>query len=243
MSKILVVSDIHANATALEAVIKDAGSITATWCLGDLVGYGPDPNECVELIRSLPNLQCLLGNHDAAALGKIDLKSFNHEAGISAIWTRENLKVSNIKYLESLPEKLYASENVTIAHGSPRNPVWEYLLDVFSAWENFKYFETQLCFVGHTHIPLVYSDSGKPFAEWKRLIAGNTVFLNQKAILNPGSVGQPRDHDPRSAYALYDPEKGSWESRRIEYDIASVQERILKAGLPRRHAERLNQGW
>lgn len=243
MSKILVISDIHANLTALEAVLQDVGSIDAVWCLGDLVGYGPDPNECIELIRNLPNLRCLLGNHDAAALQRIDLKTFNQEAGISAIWTRENLKESSLKYLESLPEKLSVSDYVTIAHGSPRNPVWEYLLDVFSAWENFKYYETQLCLVGHTHVPLIYSDSGKPFAELRQLMAGDIVFLNQKAILNPGSVGQPRDHDPRSAYALYDTESGFWETRRIAYDIASVQERILKAGLPRHHAERLSQGW
>jgi predicted phosphodiesterase len=123
--RVLVLSDIHANITALQSVIDDAGTIDGVWCLGDLVGYGPDPNECIELIRSIPNSICLLGNHDAAALGQIDLESFNREARVSANWMMTNLNQDSLEFLSELPDKLIIGE-VTLSHGSPRNPVWEY---------------------------------------------------------------------------------------------------------------------
>ena len=129
---ILVLSDIHANLTALEAVFQSAGTVDAVWCLGDVVGYGPDPNECIELLRSQPNLACLMGNHDAAALGQIALETFNREARDSIQWLQSILKPENRDFLKSLPERM-TIEQVTLAHGSPRNPVWEYLLDSHSA--------------------------------------------------------------------------------------------------------------
>ena len=137
--RILVISDIHANLTALDSVLADAGQVDAVWCLGDLVGYGPDPNECIERVCDLPNRVCLLGNHDAAALGKIDLATFNPEARFSIEWLQRTLTPEHIKYLEDLPST-HHTDQVTLAHGSPRSPVYEYILDNFMATENFDYF-------------------------------------------------------------------------------------------------------
>jgi predicted phosphodiesterase len=151
--RVLVLSDIHANLSALDAVLADAGEFDAVWCLGDLVGYGPEPNECVERIRGLPNLVCLLGNHDAAALGQIDTEVFNTEAKLSVQWTQAHLTPENSEFLRSLPDRV---ENgfVTMAHGSPRNPVWEYILDGRVARKNFDAFNSSYCLVGHTHLPV-----------------------------------------------------------------------------------------
>ncbi len=241
--RILVISDIHANLTALEAVLAAAGEVDATWCLGDLVGYGPDPNECVELVSSLPNLVCLLGNHDAAASGQISLNTFNYDARVSVQWLRGVLTSPNKKFLAELPEKRVVNQ-VTLTHGSPRNPVWEYLLDTHTAAFNFDFFDTQLCFVGHSHIPLAYlALNGSGDVECQLFTGGVQLKLSTRAILNPGSVGQPRDHDPRASYAIFDPEEMTWEVNRVEYDVTSVQERIYSMGLPRRHAIRLAQGW
>lgn len=241
--RILVLSDIHANLTALEAVLQDAGPFDAAWCLGDIVGYGPDPNQCIERVRRLPNLICLIGNHDAAAVGQIDLDTFNREARLSAHWSRSALTESSLRFLQNLPEKVVC-QHVTLTHGSPRNPVWEYLLDTYSAAINFAYFDTQLCFVGHTHLPIVYSlANGNSNAQWQIIQKQEPIQINQRAILNPGSVGQPRDHDPRASYAIFYPEENVWEPHRVEYDVASVQERIYRAGLPQRHGLRLSEGW
>jgi diadenosine tetraphosphatase ApaH/serine/threonine PP2A family protein phosphatase len=241
--RILVVSDIHANKTALEAVIDDAGPVDTLWCLGDLVGYGPDPNECIELIRSFPDSICLLGNHDAAALGQIDLETFNREARLSANWMKTTLNESSLEFLSRLPDKVVV-DDVTLAHGSPRNPVWEYLLDTYVAASNFNYFDTPLCFVGHTHLPIGYfAINGSSDVEWKMLPSGEPIHFENRAIVNPGSVGQPRDHDPRASYAIYNSEEKIWEPRRVVYDYSSVQERIYDAGLPRRHGLRLAEGW
>ncbi|MEJ5201087.1 MAG: metallophosphoesterase family protein [Anaerolineales bacterium] len=241
--RILVISDIHANLTALEAVLEAAGSVDATWCLGDLVGYGPDPNECIELVRSLPSLVCLLGNHDAAATSHISLNAFNYDARLSVHWLRGVLKPQNMSFLAGLPEK-YVTHQVTLTHGSPRNPVWEYLLDTHTAAFNFDFFDTHLCFVGHSHVPLAYlALNGTGNVECQLFNNGDKLKLTMRAILNPGSVGQPRDHDPRASYAIFDPEEMTWELHRVEYDVLSVQQRINSLGLPRRHAIRLAQGW
>lgn len=240
--RILVISDVHANITALDAVLENAVSIDAVWCLGDLVGYGPDPNESIRRIREIPNLVCLLGNHDAAALGRIDLESFNREARISAEWMRSKITADNLDYLRSLPERVEINE-VTLTHGSPRNPVWEYLLDIYTARESFKHFQTPFCFVGHTHLPVAYLQQANGDAQFRVLTHVNEIKLIDKAILNPGSVGQPRDHDPRAAFAIFDTEEKIWRPQRVVYDISSVQDRISSAGLPYRHAMRLVQGW
>ena len=141
--RILVISDIHGNLTALEAVLKSAGSVDQTWCLGDLVGYGPDPNECIDKIKVIPNLTCLIGNHDSAALGQIDLQAFNQDARVSISWMKSKLKADSLKFLRSMSDKKVVDE-ITLVHGSPRDPIWEYMLDVHTAAENFGYIEKEV---------------------------------------------------------------------------------------------------
>jgi predicted phosphodiesterase len=241
--KTLLISDVHANLTALEAVLADAGSFDAVWCLGDLVGYGPDPNECVERVAALPNLRCVLGNHDAAALRQIEVDAFNPEARAALVWTQKQLSDTNAAFLRNLPEMVEV-EQITLVHGSPRQPVWEYLLDTRTATVNFEYFDTLYCFAGHTHLPVIYYlPDDQRMAHL--IVPENTtqVTLAPRAIINPGSVGQPRDRDPRAAYALLDMEDYTWAWHRVNYDIASVQERMRQAHLPERHILRLAAGW
>lgn len=241
--RILVISDIHANLTALDAVLEAAGKFDAAWCLGDLVGYGPDPNECVTRVRQLPGLICIIGNHDAAALQQIEDDVFNPEARTAILWTRKALTETTITYLNSLPETTRNTQ-VTLSHGSPRHPVWEYLLDVRTATLSFDHFTTPYCFVGHTHLPVVYIlEKGSQFARLVIPEVDQTVQLTPRMILNPGSVGQPRDRDPRASFAIYDSEDNTWVLRRVNYDISAVQSRMKRAGLPERHIQRLSVGW
>lgn len=239
----LIISDIHANLTALEAVLSNVGEFDGAWCLGDLVGYGPDPDECINRIRQLPNLICLIGNHDAAVLSQIDTDAFNPEARQTITWTQNVISPDNIDFLKSLADKIRIDE-VTLAHGSPRQPVWEYLLDTYSATRSFKYFETNYCFVGHTHLPSIFHMIDDKHAITLSIPNPNEkIELSPRAILNAGSVGQPRDRDTRAAYALYDTDAHTWEYRRTAYDIPSVQKRMEDAGLPLRHIQRLSAGW
>lgn len=242
--RILVISDIHANLTAFSAVLEDAKPYEGVWCLGDVVGYGPDPNECVERLRSLPGLKCVKGNHDAAILGEIDINAFNHEARLSLDWLASKLRVENRRWLSSLEEKL-VFDNITLVHGSPRNPVWEYIMDVRTARDNMPEFTTGLCMVGHTHIPCIFQMTNESLESTRMfgMIPGVSFTLDGRVILNPGSVGQPRDHDPRASYMIFDTESGVWVNYRVAYDFKAVQDRIRAAGLPVRHASRLEAGW
>ncbi len=242
--RVLVISDIHANRTAFEAVLEDAEGVDAVWCLGDVVGYGPDPNACVELLSNQPNLVCVPGNHDIAAMGGMAIESFNGEARLSLLWQRRVLSRANMAFLRTLPQIAEPSEKVTLVHGSPRDPIWEYMLNTLTARLNFLEFKTDFCFVGHTHVPSIFWQD----AERDRILLdipkdGVPIELNGRVILNPGSVGQPRDRDARAAYAIFDTEKSLWTSHRVEYDIASVQKRIREAQLPEKHALRLEEGW
>lgn len=241
--RVLVFSDVHANLTALDRILVDAGEVDAFWCLGDLVGYGPDPNECIERIRHLPNLTCLIGNHDAAVIGLIEVEAFNYEAQRVIQWTRGQLTEASLHFLKSLTDRVVIDE-VTMVHGSPRQPVWEYLLDTQTARQNFEFFETPFCFVGHTHLPILFHfNEMEPYPVGGYLPPNQAIQLTPREIVNPGSVGQPRDRDPRAAYAIYDTETRLFEHRRVEYDIAAVQKRMRAAGLPMRHIERLSVGW
>lgn len=241
--KVLVISDIHANMAALESVLSDAGDFGAVWCLGDLVGYGPDPNECVACIASLPNLACILGNHDAATLNQIDVNSFNPEARAGILWTQNMLSASSKTFLKDLPEKT-VEDHITLVHGSPRQPIWEYLLDTRTATYNFEHFDTPYCFVGHTHLPAIYHLPDEALSAQLIVPENSTqLTLAPRSIINPGSVGQPRDRDPRAAYAILDLEQYTWECRRVSYDIHAVQERMRAAELPERHILRLAAGW
>ncbi len=242
--RILVVSDIHANYSALEAVLRDAGQYDETWCLGDLIGYGPDPNMVIEELRRLPSLTCMLGNHDVAVLGRMELAAFNGDARRSLTWTLNVLTADNMDFLRSLPQTTGVRGDVTLAHGSPRDPVWEYVLNTLSARLNFEHFSTPYCFVGHSHIQSMFElDETSDRVSMALAKVGQPRALKPRAIINPGSVGQPRDRDPRAAYAIYDTEGHTWEPRRVDYDIEGVQQRVRDAGLPEKHALRLAEGW
>jgi predicted phosphodiesterase len=242
--RILVISDIHANLTAFETVLNHAiGEWEYVWCLGDVVGYGPDPNECVELLKTLPHL-CLAGNHDWAALGRLDIRTFNPDARKAVNWTRETLTPENTAYLEALPTTFVIGQ-YTLAHGSPREPVWEYILEPIVASLNFSHFETPYCLVGHTHQPVIYelmNDQGD--TDMVAPEYGQSRQLNgRRVIINPGSVGQPRDQNPDAAYAILDVERNVWEHRRVPYNVAQTQKRMLKHDLPERLIARLAHGW
>ncbi len=242
--RILVMSDIHANYTALEAVLKDAGQVDETWFLGDLVGYGPDPNAVVEEVQEIPNLTCLLGNHDMAAIGKMPFETFNGDARRSLMHHEKVLTASNVDYMRSLPSNTMVRGEATLAHGSPRDPLWEYILNALSARINFDHFTTPWCFVGHSHIQCVFTLNEKNNkVSLEQTLADVTIQLRPRMILNPGSVGQPRDRDPRAAYAIYDTEARTWTPRRAEYNVAEVQQRIREFGLPEKHALRIAEGW
>lgn len=242
--RILIISDIHANLTAFETVLKDAeGGWDYVWCLGDVVGYGPDPNECVDRLRDMPHL-CLAGNHDWAALNRLDIRTFNPDARKAVQWTQDTLRPDVVEYLEALPTT-FVIDNYTLAHGSPREPVWEYILEPLIAALNFSHFETDYCLVGHTHQPVIYqmvNDQGEtravaPSYGRPRALGG------QRQIINPGSVGQPRDANPKAAYAILDLETDTFEHRRVAYDIEAVQKRMRANDMPERLVTRLEHGW
>ena len=247
-----IVSDIHGNLDALEAVLADAGEVDQFWCLGDLVGYGPQPNECIEALRSRAAL-CVAGNHDWAAIGKMDTAEFNPEASEAALWTGARLTDENRHFLATLPEQVVAGDSgeFTLVHGSPRDPIWEYLTHVSLARLNFDYFQTPYCLVGHTHVPLVFE---RPLSEgrgpnYRTIVpeADQAMPLGPaRLIVNPGSVGQPRDGNPQAAYMRYESDGAGTATmtlRRIAYPVATVQQKMRDAGLPPRLITRLTYGW
>ena len=241
--RILVISDIHGNYPALEAVMASVVTVDAVWCLGDLVGYGPFPNECIERIASLPNLTCIKGNHDAALVNSRDIERFNDEASHVIYWTKREISLENLAFLSKLPETV-STDYVTLAHGSPRMPTWEYIIDPMAAMVNFAFFDTQLALVGHSHLPVSFTVAADGITVVAGMAkAGEVTKINSRAILNPGSVGQPRDHDPRAAYGILDPEEGTWQVKRVKYNVAATQKAIQKAGLPEKLCKRLGEGW
>jgi predicted phosphodiesterase len=243
--RVVIISDIHSNLVALEAVLEDAPSGAPIWCLGDVVGYGPNPNECVELLRDL-KVECIVGNHDWAVMNKVDVQDFNPDAQRSVMWTQEQLKPENLTYLESLPLSLVKGQ-FTLVHGSPREPVWEYILYPPIARLNFAYFKTPYCFVGHTHVPVIFRfevRNDEHVCEAEQLIEGDPLPLGEgRLIINPGSVGQPRDGDARASYAILDTEALTLEYRRVQYNIAKIQALMAQVDLPQRNIMRLSYGW
>jgi len=242
--RILVISDIHSNLAALEAVLESAAEqgYDRVWCLGDIVGYGPDPSECVAAVQDLEAL-CIAGNHDWAALGKIPLEDFNPDAQKASLWTQDHLTPECARFLEAQP-KTQREGDFTLAHGSPRYPIWEYIQLPSIAAANFAYFQTPYCLVGHTHVPAIFRALDGYKAEMCFPPLDTPVALgSEQLIINPGSVGQPRDGDPRAAYLLLDEEEGTIQFHRVAYPIERTQMRMLEAGLPRRLAARLAFGW
>jgi len=240
--RVAVVSDIHSNLHALEAVLAaiDEDAPDELWCLGDLVGYGARPNECCAAIAERADV-CLVGNHDLAVCGTIDLAEFGGEAGVAAKWTREVLEPEAQQLLDGL-EPQGTAHGVALYHGSARDPVWEYVLSDEAAFVTIALANVPLVLVGHSHVALQMALSGEEIGGGVAP-AGTVLELNGKqALLNPGSVGQPRDSDPRAAYLLLDLEAQRASFRRVEYDVERTQREIREAGLPELLAARLELG-
>jgi len=243
---IAVVSDIHGNLAAFKAVLAALPAVDELWCLGDIVGYGPNPNECIQLLDSRRPTVVVAGNHDWAAVGRLDVDTFNPEAAEAICWTARQLTPRSRLYLDSLPTR-QVRDDWTVVHGSPRYPVWEYLLDCSDAGASFKYFDTRYCLVGHTHVPAIFVD-GYATEESPRCTSEPVLFdtllplPERRTIFNPGSTGQPRDGDPKASYLLLDTERATVEYRRTPYDIRRTQEQMKRVGLPTRLWLRLSYG-
>ena len=241
--RVLILTDVHANFEALEAVLGDAaGQYDEIWNLGDTVGYGPNPVECIERLNAVATIQ-LSGNHDLACAGSVSTADFNPIARSAAEWTSDRLTSEQKAMLSARPSRLDL-DDVTLAHGSPRDPIWEYVIDPISATANMLHVESDLCFVGHSHVALLAAiRPGDKNASLFPLSPGETIDLQLgRLLINPGSVGQPRDGDPRAAYLLYDTERQTVVGKRVAYDIATTQRKMRESGLPERLASRLSSG-
>ena len=239
-----IIADIHANLAAFKTVLDDIesrGGVSEIWCLGDIVGYGPEPHECIALIRQTNHI-CVAGNHDWAAIGKIDTTEFNPDAAAACNWTAEQLSSDDGDYLTNLPLTI-EKDDFTLVHGSPREPIWEYILSTDIAEANFDYFKSPFCLVGHSHAPLVFHQDGTGACSFSRLLSDEELPLGEgRLIINPGGVGQPRDGDPRASYAIYDSESRVVTLYRVPYDINATQAKMVTQELPRRLATRLSYG-
>ncbi|MGH2557474.1 MAG: metallophosphoesterase family protein [Thermomicrobiales bacterium] len=241
--RILVVSDIHANLVALESVLADAGEIDEVWNLGDTVGYGPRPRECIARTQSINAAPALAGNHDLAAVARIELSSFNPTARIAAEWTGQHLDAAQRTYIESLPS-IVEHGDVTLAHGSPRSPVWEYVTTDDVANENFDYFSSPVCLIGHSHVAC-YAERKTDTTSAELYLMGDRTVLDLSVgrwLINPGSVGQPRDRDPRAAYAVIETDRATLTGHRVPYDVAATQRQMAAVDLPESLIRRLTFG-
>jgi diadenosine tetraphosphatase ApaH/serine/threonine PP2A family protein phosphatase len=240
---VLLISDVHANLVALEAVLADATGFEAIWNLGDTIGYGPRPRECIDQMVDRFANPVLVGNHDLACIGEVDVTEFNPVAQVASRWTSLQLGMDHREYLRQLPAVM-KSDGYTLAHGSPRSPIWEYVTSAAIAMANFECFDTDVCFIGHTHVAMyALLKEGATTCEIHPLRPGETLdLLKGRYIINPGSVGQPRDRDPRAAYAILDTSRGILTAHRVEYDISATQRQMAMASLPEVLITRLASG-
>jgi diadenosine tetraphosphatase ApaH/serine/threonine PP2A family protein phosphatase len=238
--RIAVLSDIHSNLVALDAVLAHAGDVDAIWQLGDVVGYGPDPDGVVARLVEVGAIG-VLGNHDAAALGGSEIDWFNSDARAAAAWTRDTIGESTRRWLGGLPPQLEI-DGVGLVHGSPRDPLREYITDHLVAEENLAELPSRLGLHGHTHVPIAWIAAGDRIEVWPPGWTAALALDGRRALLNPGSVGQPRDGDPRASYAILDPDADTMTWHRVPYDIAAVQAEMRAVGLPLRLIDRLAVG-
>jgi diadenosine tetraphosphatase ApaH/serine/threonine PP2A family protein phosphatase len=241
--RVAIVSDIHANSHAFEAVLADIDSTDASemWCLGDLVGYGADPNDCCLIAREHAAV-CLAGNHDLAVTGELSLDEFSPGAALAARWTQEVIADEHADWLRSLSPK-GGEDGVGLYHASPRDPVWEYVVSTLLAELCLDAAPERVSLVGHSHVALSFVRPDGEAATGEPRRAGDALDLSTgEWLINPGSVGQPRDGDPRAAWMLLDTETWRAEWRRVEYDIKGAAAAIRAARLPDSLAERLPYG-
>ena len=236
--KFAVVSDIHANWQALQSVLDDMPAVDGVICLGDVVGYGGDPNRCLDLIRE-KGWPTLVGNHDRACTDVDILEWFNEDAARAIEWTVARLGSERLAWLAGLPDTDQIGDEVLLVHGSPRDHIYEYILDAPTAEANLDLIDGQVCFHGHTHVPGIFRRDGGQLIHEYRL---GPFKLGGTELVNPGSVGQPRDGNPDSSYAIWDRNAGTFEFRRVAYDREGAKLAIRKARLPERFADRLDAG-
>ena len=238
--RVAVLSDIHSNIVALDAVLSHAGDVDAIWHLGDVVGYGPEPDAVVARLseRAATGVR---GNHDAAAVGGFEIDWFNPEARAAAEWTRDTMSASTRAWLSDLPERRVVDDTLLV-HGSPRDPLREYVTDRRAASENMELQETDHALHGHTHVPVAWLGTTDGVTLVRANETDGVDLGTRRTLVNPGSVGQPRDGDPRAAYLVLDRALGRVTWHRVEYDIGRVQTAMRSAGLPDRLAARLSFG-
>jgi diadenosine tetraphosphatase ApaH/serine/threonine PP2A family protein phosphatase len=240
--KYVVISDIHGNLEALEAVCKEIETVCPDkiLCLGDLVGYGASPNECVASARRISHI-IVAGNHDFGAVGKTDIAYFNMYAREAILWTAKKLKKEAFDYLLARPLAAVIDDRIRVVHATPSEPErWNYIFTHEQALEEFDAFEEEICFIGHSHQPAIYELMDK---ETLIVNAGRVhVRDGRRYLVNAGSVGQPRDGDPRACICIYDTDAGEITMRRVEYDIEGAKRKITDAGLPAVLASRLTWG-
>jgi predicted phosphodiesterase len=241
--RIALLSDVHGNLPAFRAVLDDvrAAGADETWCLGDLVGYGAEPDGCVELARDSCEV-CLAGNHDLVVTGDIDIADFSANAATAARWTRENISPEALDFLRGL-EPADAGREPALYHASPRDPIWEYVLSTWQALECMDEMEPRVGVVGHSHVALFFHRDGESDVDGAVAPAGTELDLSSgEWLVNPGGVGQPRDGDPRAAWLLLDTDTWNAAWRRVEYPIDDAAAAIEAAGLPSVLGERLYAG-
>jgi diadenosine tetraphosphatase ApaH/serine/threonine PP2A family protein phosphatase len=238
--RIAVLSDIHANLVALDAVLAAIGPVDAVWQLGDVVGYGPEPDGVVARLREVGTIG-VRGNHDAAAVGGPEIEYFNRDARQAMEWTRATIGPDTRAWLAGLPERRIEGE-FTLVHGSPRDPIWEYITSGPVARRNLETLNTPYALHGHTHLPSVFRDDDGRL-ELLSPSDGSSLTLDGRHLLaNPGSVGQPRDGDPRASALVLDIERRQLAWQRVPYDIAATQAAMRQRKLPERLIERLDHG-
>jgi putative phosphoesterase len=231
--RVAILSDIHANLPAFEAVLEEIArhDVERIHCLGDIVGYGPFPNECVELVRTRCSI-VIKGNHDSGATGETPLRSFSDHARKAIRWTMDHLTGESAEYLKQLPFT-HVENHLTLVHASPDDPpAWNYVLTLRDAESAFASFTTDVCFIGHTHVPVVIGED----------LSINTYTPRGRFIINVGSVGQPRDQNPAAAFGILDLDSRQYELVRVSYDVDRTQSAIRDAGLPQFLARRLSMG-
>ena len=238
--RIAVLSDIHANLPALDAVLADAGPVDGIWHLGDVVGYGPDPNGVVARLRDV-GATGVRGNHDAAACGGPEIDWFNADARRAMEWTRTTIDGPSVEWLSALPERRVL-EGCELVHGSPREPLWEYIVSTSIARDNLAVLGQPIGLHGHTHIPVAFVEDDGRVDRVAPLPGAELGLEGHRALVNPGSVGQPRDGDPSASYMILDPITGSITWHRVDYDIGGVQAAMREAGLPGFLISRLSIG-
>jgi diadenosine tetraphosphatase ApaH/serine/threonine PP2A family protein phosphatase len=242
--RLAVFSDIHANLAALDAVLADLDAredpVDELWVCGDIVGYGPQPNEVIERLRER-DARAVMGNHDGAALGLVDVGWFNDAAAAAIRWTADVLDAEARSFLAGLSERREEA-GLTAVHGSPRDPIWEYVTSPALAEANMGAFSTEMCLFGHTHYPVIYAQTEDGVVDLTGVAGPPAPLPEGRLMLNPGSVGQPRDGDPASSYLIIDRDAATAEFRRVPYDIGQTQALMREARLPTWLVERLSLG-